>query len=62
MIWAEEQIPQDGAPVAHLHILIQQGRLGDGVHQDLERTEENGVIKIQRFLNYCHNTFGTNCI
>lgn len=36
MIWAEEQISQYGAPIAHRHILIQQRRLGDGVHEDLE--------------------------
>lgn len=37
MIWAEEQIPQDGAPGAHHHIFIQQGRLGNGVYEDLEK-------------------------
>lgn len=41
MIRAEEQISQDGAPVAHHHILIQQGRLDDGVHQDLEEDRGN---------------------
>lgn len=29
MIRAEEEISQDGVPVAHHHILIQQSRLGN---------------------------------
>lgn len=36
MIWAEEQISQYGATIVHNHILIEQGRLGNGVHKDLE--------------------------
>lgn len=36
MIWAEQQISQYGAPIAHHHILIEQGRLGNGVYKDLE--------------------------
>lgn len=39
MIWTEEQISQDGVSVAHHHVLVQQSRLGNGVHQDLEKKE-----------------------
>lgn len=40
MVGTEEQIPQDGVPVTHHHILIQQGRLGNGVHQELEEKRD----------------------
>lgn len=49
MTGAEEKISQDGAPVAHHHILIQQGRLDDGVHQDLDRGKRQNC--------YYHPTF-----
>lgn len=46
MIRAEEQISQDGVPAAHHHILILQGRLGNGVHQDLEKTRKKIMLII----------------
>ena len=42
MIWAEEKISKDGAPIAHRHILIQQGRLGNRVDENLE--EDRGKL------------------
>lgn len=37
VVRTEEQIPQDGTPVAHHRVLVLQGRLHDGVDQDLQR-------------------------
>lgn len=47
MIRAEEEISQDGVPVAHDHILIQQSRLGNGIDLNLEngRREESLCCK-----------------
>lgn len=39
MVRAEQHVPQNWVPFAHLHILIQQCRLGNGVHQDLKETK-----------------------
>lgn len=52
MVRAEEKIPQDGTPVAHHHVLVQQGGLDDGVDQDLgsrgHRTRRTWVSEIIR--------------
>lgn len=46
MIWTEEQIPQEGVPITHYDILIQQGRLGNGVHQELEENRGNAKLEL----------------
>lgn len=40
MVRAEQHVPQNWVRFAHHHILIQQCRLGNGVHQDLKETED----------------------
>lgn len=39
VVRAEEQIPQDGTPIAHDHVLVLQSRLHDGVDQDLQHNK-----------------------
>lgn len=46
VVRTEEEVSQDGAAVTHHHVLIQQGRLGNRVDQDLK--ESRG-----RVVNLC---------
>lgn len=40
VIWAEEQIFQDGAAVTHDDVFVQQSRLGNGVDEDLREVKQ----------------------
>ncbi len=49
MVRAEQHVPQNWLPFAHHHVLIQQCRLGNGVHQDLKEAEDRHLMHIK----YC---------
>lgn len=56
MVRAEEKIPQDGTAVTHHHVLVQQGRLDDGVDQDLGRTQDEENMSVRQRPTSQHPT------
>lgn len=45
MVWAEEQVTEDGVAVTNYDVFIQHGRLDHRVHQELKENKEHVSVK-----------------